>query len=111
MPRESVHWPHHQHFAPYRGLPDAPVDDLLGEFEELALQEFIRNDDTDVRRALVARVPAGLRRFPALAREAIEIARTSTDAFVRDRLRVDLGETDLIPCMPHPTPTGGKATS
>lgn len=107
--RERIYWPHHQHYTRYQGDPDAPVDDLLADFEEWALAEFIRNDDLDLRRALVSHVPAGLRRFPDLARSAIEIARSHPDPFIRDRLRADLGESPLLPCLPHPTETPGKA--
>ncbi len=69
-------------------------------FEDWALREFIDNDDVDVRRAVLRHVVAAGKREPELSSRAIAIARTHPDAYIRQRIASDLGESHLLPCLP-----------
>ncbi|MHC5904773.1 hypothetical protein ACVNF4_12835 [Streptomyces sp. S6] len=81
----------------WTGLPvaageDAP--DVVTDWHEAALREFISNDDLDVRRCLIP----GLRLHPGampsslspLVDAAIETARSHPDAYIRHRVEVQV---------------------
>ena len=84
---------------------DEPVADLLAAFSVWAVHELLRNDDLDVRRALVHHIVAVRADHSELAQAAIAVVRAHPDKYLRERLAYDLGESNLIPCKPHPTAT------
>lgn len=105
VPRAHAYWPHHRRWQPYEGPPDEPVADLLAGFSVWAVRELLGNEDLDVRRALVHHIIAVRDDHPALAQAALAVVRAHPDAYLRERLAYDLGESRLIPCKPHPTAT------
>ncbi|MGW3286597.1 hypothetical protein ACWDR3_18360 [Streptomyces sp. NPDC001002] len=79
--------------AELRADPDA-LADLSAEWREAALREFTANEDLDVRRCilpLLSLVPA---RYPAdlhdLVAEAVHIARTHPDEYLRHRVEIQV---------------------
>ncbi|MDB4928152.1 MAG: hypothetical protein JWM10_636 [Myxococcaceae bacterium] len=98
VPRQEMYWPHEG--GREKGGADGTVDDLLQLFEEAALEEFLRNPALDVRRALVPWVVSAAGRTPELGARAIAIARDHVDEYIRQRVLCDLGESELIPCLP-----------
>lgn len=105
VPRAHAYWPHHRGWEPYEGPPDEPVADMLAAFSVWAVRELLRNEDLDVRRALVRHIAAVRADEPELAQAAIAVVRAHPDQYLRERLAYDLGESTLIPCKPHPTAT------
>jgi len=65
----------------------------------LYLKEFVKNEDLDVRRAIIPALKLKIEFFPEevkpLAEQAIEIARTSDDAYIRERVEVQLGNKSV----------------
>lgn len=76
-----------------------PVEDVRMAFEDWALREFIDNVDVDVRRSLLRHIVAAGRREPVLFAQAVAIARTHADTYIRQRLATELGESRLLPCL------------
>jgi hypothetical protein len=96
----QVGWSHGDGTDPPSQLLE-PVEDVRMAFEDWALREFIDNVDVEVRRSLLRHIVAAGRRAPGLSARAIAIARTHPDAYIRQRIAIDLGESGRIPCMPH----------
>ena len=99
MPRERASWPGVDEVLP-PGPPDEPVEDLRAAFLSWAVRELLDNIDIDVRRALVYYLVPARGHEPVLAERAIAIARAHEDAYIRQRLAADLGESRLAPCQP-----------
>ncbi|MDO9022286.1 MAG: hypothetical protein Q8S73_31505 [Deltaproteobacteria bacterium] len=104
IPRQEMYWPHDG--GRERGSADGSIDDLLQLFEDAALEEFLHNPALDVRRALVPWVVSAARRTPELGARAIAIAQEHVDEYIRQRVLCDLGESELIPCLP---PSAGSS--
>ena len=99
-PGEGVGWSYGDGTDPPSQLIE-PVEDVRMAFEDWALREFIDNVAVDVRRGLVHHIVSAAEREPVLSGQAIAIARTHPDAYIRQRIAIELGESRLIPCMPH----------
>jgi hypothetical protein len=99
--REDEMWPDAQRYEPFDGPPDEPVDDLLEQFAVWAVREFLINKALDVRRVLVHHIASASVRDTEQGGEAIDLARRHPDEFIRARLHYDLGESALIPALPH----------
>lgn len=70
------------------------VKDLQAQWDEAALREFVSNEDLDVRRCLLPGLPLKPARYPAdlheLVAEAIHIARTHPDEYLRHRVEIQV---------------------
>lgn len=71
------------------------VADLRAAWHEATLREFVSNDDLDVRRCILPGLPLNPRHYPAdlheLVAEAVHIARTHSDEYLRHRVEHQLG--------------------
>ncbi|MEJ8668809.1 hypothetical protein WKI71_10860 [Streptomyces sp. MS1.AVA.1] len=71
------------------------VGDLRAAWHEATLREFVSNDDLDVRRCILPGLPLNPRHYPAdlhdLVAEAVHIARTHSDEYLRHRVEHQLG--------------------
>lgn len=71
------------------------VADLRAVWNEATLREFVRNDDLDVRRCILPGLPLDPRHYPAglhdLVAEAVHIARTHPDEYLRHRVEHQIG--------------------
>lgn len=71
------------------------VADLRATWYEAALREFVGNDDLDVRRCILPGLPLNPRHYPAelhdLVAEAVHIARTHPDEYLRHRVEHQVG--------------------
>lgn len=101
IPREGHQWPDERGYVPYVGEPDEPVEDLIEEFDTWAASQFLEVDSLDLQRSLVSRITAAHLRETDLGQKAIVAAREHHDSYIRDRVCYDLGESKLIPCLPH----------
>jgi hypothetical protein len=67
---------------------------LRTAWREAALREFISNEDIDVRRCILPGLPLSIERYPAdlhaLVAEAIRIARTHPDEYLRHRVEIQI---------------------
>ena len=67
---------------------------LRAAWREAALREFISNEDIDVRRCILPGLPLSIERYPAdlhaLVAEAIRIARTHPDEYLRHRVEIQI---------------------
>lgn len=65
---------------------------LRAEWREAVLREFVSNEDIDVRRCILSGLPFITERYPAdlhlLVAEAIRIARTHPDEYLRHRVEL-----------------------
>lgn len=78
--------------------PDESIDDLLGSFETWAVNEFLTTQSVELQRSLVHYISSERVRMCPEAKIAIEQARVHPDGYIRARLQVDLGESNLFPC-------------
>ncbi len=71
------------------------VADLVSEWRETALREFVMNEDLDVRRCIIPGLPLRAGRYPAdlheLVQEAVRIARAHPDDYIRHRVEIQTG--------------------
>lgn len=102
MPCEARRWPYDEMRSEGGGEDDV-IDDLMENFSDWAVREFVSNSDLDLRRSLVSRITWAKARHPALVAEATAIARSHSDEYIRHRIRTDLGESRLFPCLPPPS--------
>ena len=100
MGRGSIYWPHDKFGRP-SGRPDEPVDDLLDEFASVVLSELLAEPDVAIQRVLVANLPKRTADNAELFDRVVERARGSADEYLRKRLAYQLGESELIPCLPE----------
>lgn len=67
---------------------------LRAAWREAALREFISNEDIDVRCCILPGLPLSIERYPAdlhaLVAEAIRIARTHPDEYLRHRVEIQI---------------------
>jgi hypothetical protein len=99
MSRGAIYWPHDSVGRP-SGEQDDSVDDLLAAFEGPALTQFLEATDIHVQRTLIARLPTRTSENAELFDRVVDAARTSGDNYIRKRLAYELGESELIPCLP-----------
>lgn len=92
-----------------------PHSDIAAEWEDLSdlwqrrhnlrLQEFVRNENVDVRRSLIPSLKLNEAHYPLelrfLVSQAIRIAQAHPDTYIRSRLKVQLGESSLYSALPH----------
>ncbi len=76
------------------------------EQKQLFLQEFVVNTDLDVQRSLIPKLELQNKEvYPEalqpLVDEAIRIARSHPDDYIRNRVEVQLGNSVLLPALPH----------
>ncbi|KUO03732.1 hypothetical protein AQJ67_15230 [Streptomyces caeruleatus] len=71
------------------------VADLRAAWHEATLRAFVDNDDLDVRRCILPGLPLNPRHYPAelhaLVAEAVHIARTHPDEYLRHRVEHQVG--------------------
>ena len=71
------------------------VADLRATWHEATLREFVANDDLDVRRCIFPGLPLNPRHYPAelhdLVAQAVHIARTHPDEYLRHRVEHQVG--------------------
>jgi hypothetical protein len=83
---------------------DENIDDLVDQCRRRCLQEFVENPDVDVRRRIVPRLRLDADLYPEelrpLLSEAIAIARSHPDEYIRHRIEIQLG--GLGPYLPIP---------
>jgi hypothetical protein len=81
------------------------LGDVWKRARTLYLRTFVSDADVDVRRSLIARLTLDDTAYdPAdrpLVPEAIRIARAHWDPYIRHRLAVQLGESQLLLALPH----------
>ena len=69
----------------------------------LLLETFVSNTNIDVRRSTLGHLDLNEDAYPdshkPLVARAIQIARTHRDEYIQERLRFQLGESHLIPCL------------
>ena len=97
-------------YGDYRGAVESrraseELGDLWIRARTLYLRTFVSDTDVDVRRSLIARLTFDETAYdPAdrpLVPEAIRIARAHWDPYIRHRLAVQLGESQLLLAVPH----------
>lgn len=73
-------------------------DDLEDRWNRAALREFVTNDDLDVRRCVLPGLSLDPARYPAelrpLVAEAVRIARTHSDDYLRHRVELQVADPD-----------------
>jgi hypothetical protein len=71
----------------------------------LLLQEFVNNDDLDVRRSIVSLLDLDAQHYSESIRpligDAVQIARAHPDAYIRHRIEVQLGSGGPFAPLPH----------
>lgn len=81
------------------------INDIRLQIQYLFLQEFITNTDLDVRRSIVASLNLDPDLYPdelkPLINQAIQIARSHSDEYIRHRIEVQIGEEKLLKPLPH----------
>lgn len=79
--------------------------DLLLDIHFQLLREFVNNSDLEVRRRIIPMLVLNRRKYPRdlrpLVEQAITIARSHSDAYIRHRVEIQLG-TESGPLMPIP---------
>ena len=99
--------------SPLRFTREYAVPETLAAYEAFAdvrerekillLETFVSNANLDARRSILGHLNLDGGAYPdrhkPLVARAIHIARTHADEYIRDRLRCQLGETELIPCL------------
>ncbi|MEU8635951.1 phosphatase PAP2 family protein [Amycolatopsis sp. NPDC048633] len=70
------------------------VGDLSERYHQIALRRFVTETDLDVRRCILPGLPLDPRQYPAelhdLVTEAVRIARTSSDGYLRSRVELQV---------------------
>lgn len=70
------------------------VADLRAQWYETALREFVSNEHLDVRRCILPLLPLNPERYPPdlheLVAEAVRIARSHSDAYIRHRVEIQV---------------------
>jgi hypothetical protein len=71
--------------------------DLRKRYRYIALRRFVTEDDLDVRRCILPGIPLYPRAYPAdmhdLVARAVQIARTSSDEYLRHRVEIQVGSS------------------
>lgn len=87
------------------GIADEDIEDLRERRRCLALRTFVENENVHLRRCLLAGLRLDASLYPKelipLVPEAIRIARTHPDEYLRHRVEVQLGAN--VPYMPLPS--------
>ena len=103
----ALYWAWRPEHATARGTGQAANDlsDLAGRQNAVLLTEFVRNANVDVRRSIISKLPLDPNNYPAQLRgmvgEAVRIAETSPDDYVRHRLAIQLGAGGPFEPLPH----------
>lgn len=81
------------------------VADLVEEKRYLFLEEFVANPDVALRRCLLAGLDLSPEHYPQqlrpLVQQAIELARSHPDEYIRHRVEVQLGNERLLKPLPR----------
>lgn len=89
------------------GRDTAPLSDIWQRIRDQLLAEFASNDDTQVRRCIIAKLSMKERDYSPGVRDlinvAIEIARNHPDDYIRHRIEVQLGNESLLRLLPDRT--------
>jgi hypothetical protein len=84
---------------------DGDLGALWERARRLYLRTFVSNPHVDVRRSLIAHLNLDESAYDPddrpLVSQAIGIARAHWDPYIRNRLAVQLGESQLFPALPH----------
>jgi hypothetical protein len=71
--------------------------DLRQRYHHTALHRFVTDEDLDVRRCILPGLPLSPQHYPAemhdLVAQAVRIARTSTDDYLRHRVEIQVGNS------------------
>jgi hypothetical protein len=74
--------------------PDGSLACLQQEWREAILREFVANEDIDVRRSILPGLPLSTGHYPeelhGLVAEAISIARSHPDEYMRHRVEIQV---------------------
>jgi hypothetical protein len=80
------------------------LSDIRLQKRRLFLQEFVINDDLNVRRSLIPSLVLDPSQYPEeikpLVNQAIEIARSHSDDYIRHRVEIQLGTAGLFKPIP-----------
>ena len=81
------------------------MDEMWPLRRNFLLKEFVTNEDVDVRRAIVPhlrfeKAEDYAEELRPLIPQAIAIARTHPDDYIRHRIEVQLGNSHLLPALP-----------
>ncbi|SDF40353.1 hypothetical protein SAMN05216553_101464 [Lentzea fradiae] len=78
----------------FRSSPFPTSPDLSRRYHHAALHRFVADEDLDVRRCILPRLPLHPGWYPAelhdLVAEAVRIARTSDDSYLRHRVEIQV---------------------
>lgn len=89
----------------YPGADKDEIADLSLRRRCLYLREFAANESVDVRRSIIPSLKLEDAAYPEelrpLVAEAIRIARSHPDDYIRQRVEVQLGTQAVIPPLPH----------
>lgn len=84
-----------------------PDDDLRNQIRCQMLSEFVQNDNLEVRRRIIPMLSLDPNTYPeslrSLVPEAIRIARSHTDDYIRHRVEVQLGAGGPLKAIPNAT--------
>jgi len=87
----------------------ASMADLRARLSNLLLKEFVSNENVDVRRSIIAMLSPNPAAYAtdvqALLPAAIAIAYNHPDKYIRDRAKVQFGNSKLYPALPHRKPS------
>ncbi len=87
-----------------RGDSDS-TQDLRLRFHCQMLREFVGNSDLEVRRRIIPLLDLEARRYPSdlkpLTKQAIDIARSHSDEYIRHRVEIQLGGRGPLLPIPH----------
>jgi len=84
------------------------LGDVRHVLRQKLLREFVENEDLDVRRAIIGKLSLKPEDYPEamhpLVTQAIDIARSSSDRYLRHRVEIQLGSGGPLMALPHREP-------
>lgn len=89
------------------GIPKGEDDlkDILARERSIYLQEFVSNRNLNVRRSIIPQLTLDHQLYPEnlapLVKEAIRIAKSHPDSYIRHRVQVKLGQSKILEPLPH----------
>jgi hypothetical protein len=93
------------------GSPDnaEEIEDIYIRRRCMYLQEFVSNRNLSVRRSIISKLVLDPQLYPEnlapLIEEAIRIARSHPDSYIRHRVQVELGQSKILEPLPHRSDT------
>ena len=89
----------------HRGIANDAIYDIQEQCRRVMLRTFVSNENVHLRRCILTQLNFDEERYPEELRpllpEAIRIARTHPDAYIRHQIRVQLGETTAYVPLPN----------